>query len=594
MDFTSQLMKKYRSFFSLPSKSKLAAQIMLIGMFFCTFSYWLAFGSEGMAIGLIDGAISLGLSGIICGHIVSKKDGFLTARRALGLMLFGIIFVGIGILIGGFLAKAFGNGAILERTYFLSCGVVVVYEYIVLAAVSKTKDFRGGLESLVQPASIVFAHSIVLYLFERTFFADRFIMFGLTCIASIVTAKLYYSRIEGVGKKILGVGSVSLFRSLIASLILDESEFLENDLKRISLKKDVEVRTLSFKNENGICVLVAPLVHPGPFRNLGGAALPTALAESLAGAGRVPVIFHTPTTHEDDPVSGEDCRRIISAVVNANYSEGNANASKPASCKVGRVTVTVQIFGSTPLIVITRSPIPTEDLPRHVHEICIEKLAEYGYSDGVIVDAHNSMDATYEEFEKQDEEDLLVALEGALREAGSEKGELFAGFAQSRLEGFSRRDGIGEGGVMVIVTRVNGHKAAFVSLDGNNLLCGIRERIKEELFKLGYGISEVATTDTHVVTGTAGGQGYHVLGKVISEKVLVEKIVQAIREAESRISECRVEFSKHVVEGVSLLGQEGLGMLWAITEESIHVAKRGLVWLLGVPIICAAVLFLLL
>ncbi len=594
MDFTSQLMKKYRSFFSLPGRATLAIQIVLAGIFFSSISYWLAFGLEGLIIGLTDGAISLGLSGIICGHVVGKKDDFLTARRALGLMLFGIIFVGMGVLIGGLFANIFGEGAILERIYFLSCGVVVVYECIVLETVSRAGAFGEDFKSLLQPASTVSLHSIVLYLFGRSVYAEGFIMFGATSIVSILTAKLYYSKIEGVGKKILGVGSLSLFRSLIASLILDESEFLENDLKKISVKKDVEVRTLSFRNEYGRCLVVAPLVHPGPFRNLGGAALPTSLSEILSDSGIVPIIFHTPTTHEDDPVLGEDCKRIISAVLETNYSEGIANASKPTSSKVGRVTVSVQIFGKTPLVVITRSPIPTEDLPRHVHEICIEKLSKYGYSDGVIVDAHNSMDDTYEAFEKQDEEDLLVALEEALEKATAETGDLFAGFSQHRLDGFSRRDGIGEGGVMVLVTRVNGIKAAFVSLDGNNLLRGLRERIKEEISKLGYEISEVATTDTHVVTGTAGGQGYHVLGKVVPEKILVEKIIQTVIEAESKISKCRVEFSKHIVQDVSLLGQEGLRILWSITEESIYVAKRGLVWLLGIPIICATILFLLL
>lgn len=585
-------MKKYRSFFSLPSKSFLAVQIMLIGMLFCTISYWLALGSEGITVGLIDGAISLGLSGIICGHMICKKDGFLTARRALGLILFGIIFVGIGILIGGLLAKAFVNSLILERTYFLTCGVVVVYEYIVIAAVSKDKGIRELFESLAQPTSIVLVHSAVIFIFEGILFAYGVLMFILTCAVSIMTAKLYYSRIEDVGKKILGVGSVSLFRSFIASFILDESEFLENDLKRLSVTKDVEIRTLSFKNENGRCLLVAPLVHPGPFRNVGGAALPTALAESLAGAGIVPLIFHTPTTHEDDPVSSEDCRRAISAVINANYSEGDFKASKPSSSKVGRVTVTVQIFGKTPLVVITRSPIPTEDLPRHVHDICIKKLAEKGYFDGVVVDAHNSMDKEYEPFEKQDEEDLLAALEKSLA-AAEETGDLFAGFSQSRLEGFTRKDGIGEGGVMVLVTQVNSCKAAFVSLDGNNLMCGIRERIKEELSKIGYEISEIATTDTHVVTGTAGGQGYHVLGKIVPEGALIKKIVKTVKEAESKISKCGVEFSKHVLRDVNLLGQQGLEMLWSLTEESIHVAKRGIVWLLGAPIIFATVLFLI-
>jgi len=45
---------------------------------------------------------------------------------------------------------------------------------------------------------------------------------------------------------------------------------------------------------------------------------------------------------------------------------------------------------------------------------------------------------------------------------------------------------------------------------------------------------------------------------------------------------------------VNLLGEDGLRILWSITEESIHVAKRGLIWLVGIPVVCAAALFLLL
>jgi len=571
----------------------LIVQVVLFGILFCVIAYWLALGTEGITVGMIDGAFSLGISGIISGYIIGNKDGFLTRRRALGLALFGIVFIGMGILIGGLFARAFGSGGILERAYFLSCGVVVVYEYVVLKAVSKSKRSGVVLESIVQPGLIVLAHSMVLYFFEGKLFTNGFFMFGLTCTVSILTAELYYSQIEKVGERISGVGTLSLFKSFIASLILDQSEFLENDLKKISLKRDVEVRTLSFRNQKERCLAVAPLVHPGPFRNLGGAALPTALASSLADAGVVPLIFHTPTTHEDDPVSSEDCRRIIDTAVAASYMERDGYASKPVRSKAGRVTVTLQIFGRTPLVVISRSPVPTEDLPRRVHEICVEKLAEYGYSDGVIVDAHNSMDETYEAFERRDEEDLLAALKDALEKAASETGELYAGFSHSRLEGFSRRDGIGEGGVMALVTQVNGHKAAFISLDGNNLLCGIAEKIREEIFRRGYEVSEVATTDTHVVTGTAGGQGYHILGKVVPEAALIESITRAVREAESKISKCRVEFSKHAVKDVNLLGEDGLRILWSITEESIHVAKRGLIWLVGIPVVSAVVLFLL-
>jgi putative membrane protein len=60
------------------------------------------------------------------------------------------------------------------------------------------------------------------------------------------------------------------------------------------------------------------------------------------------------------------------------------------------------------------------------------------------------------------------------------------------------RDGIGPLGVRVAVTDVDGQTTAYVLVDGNNMVPGLRTRIVETLDDL-VDASEVMTTDTHIV-----------------------------------------------------------------------------------------------
>lgn len=572
-------------------------QIILFSPFFAAISYWLASGDEGAFFGLLDGLLSLAATAIIFGCIISledsKRQGFFTFRRALGLALFGVFFAGVGILFGGALSKVFEDAKLLERIYYLICGFIVVYEYTVLAAVSNASRFDAAIKSIIQPALILSVHTTLAFYLRNLDYSRYLLDFLVMCGVALIVSNIYYRRIEGVGKKLSGLGSISLFKSFITSLILDKTELLEKDLQKISIRKDVEIRELNFLTDKEEAKLVAPLVHPGPFRKVGGAMLPTILAEFLSEKNITPIVFHTPTTHEEDPVLSEDCNRIVSTIINSREFGGTGIATKAASKKVGKVTVTVQVFDSTPLIVISRSPIPTEDLPPQVNEFCLKKIREFGYSDGIVVDAHNSMENTYEPFEEKDFADLAMALELALKEIESAKGQLKAGFVKLNLEGYSRKDGIGDGGVMALVTQVEEQRAAFVSIDGNNMVSGLRDKIRAELEKLGYSVSEIATTDTHIVTGMTAGQGYFVLGKAIPEKVIMKKVIEAVEAADSKKANCAVKFSKHVVENVHLLGKGGLEALWIITEESIQTAKRGLLLLLGIPALVATVLALL-
>jgi len=409
-------------------------------------------------------------------------------------------------------------------------------------------------------------------------------------IISLLLSRLYFNSIANVGKELVGYSSILMLQGFLDALVLDKIGIIEGILKALAEESDVEIKTFEMENGSQRAVVVAPFFHPGPFRDIGSSKLPTRIAVEFLKKDVLPIVFHTPTTHEKDLILKNDCERVIETILSDDSGSGSTSAYPMVSGKSGSITITAQIFDEKPLVVISRAPLPTEDLPEYVNTFCMEKIVKKGYSDGAVIDAHNSMVANFTELTEEDRQNIAISLEDVLNQAkAGGKGILKAGFSNVGLEGYSIKDGIGQAGIMAMVTEVNNVKGAFVSVDGNNMIVGLRDKIKDALDAVGFRLAEITTTDTHVVTGHTSGEGYFPLGKAIPEKYLIEKIVEAVGKADSRKAECSVKFSKRKVEGVYLLGDRGLENLWKVTNDSFRVAKRG-VLVLSILLIGAGVL----
>ncbi|MEM1753840.1 MAG: DUF2070 family protein, partial [Candidatus Methanomethylicaceae archaeon] len=176
----------------------------------------------------------------------------------------------------------------------------------------------------------------------------------------------------------------------------------------------------------------------------------------------------------------------------------------------------------------------------------------------------------------EDKNDLLNALDYCLNELKKDPGNKpLIGFANSKLEGYTVKQGFGDGGIMVMVVEVEGQKTAYVVFDGNNMVVGLREEIIEELRKEGFEVSEVATTDTHVVVGWRAREGYLPIGKNVDKGIILKKVVELVKEAYSKKEECSINYSKITIENLHFLGYEGMERLWAVTDSSIKRAKKG-------------------
>ena len=79
---------------------------------------------------------------------------------------------------------------------------------------------------------------------------------------------------------------------------------------------------------------------------------------------------------------------------------------------------------------------------------------------------------------------------------------------------------MGTGGITATVVQVEKQKTAYVVIDGNNMISGLREKILAALTSAGFDESEIITTDTHTVTaiiiGQGGGRrGFHPVGEAM-------------------------------------------------------------------------------
>ncbi len=124
---------------------------------------------------------------------------------------------------------------------------------------------------------------------------------------------------------------------------------------------------------------------------------------------------------------------------------------------------------------------------------------------------------------------------------------------------FSLKDGMGTGGITALVVEVENQKTAYVIIDGNNMVPGLREKIIDSLSSIGFGESEVFTTDTHAVSALiTGGRGYHPVGEVMDHEVLIRHIIEATKKAETNLETSTAGFLRFVVPQVRVIGEARL------------------------------------
>ena len=334
---------------------------------------------------------------------------------------------------------------------------------------------------------------------------NHFELLVVTCVIYAAGVYVFIRVIDRPWQRSLGVSVLDFIRGFVG-YVAEESQELEDFFEKLGEEAVVPVTVLAFRRPDGTqkARFVLPMIHPGPMGEIGGGNFPVRVAEHTDGLVFPP---HATAGHDFNLVTEREVDGILDAIDAAQEDlTYHAEATRSVRTQSGEATMLGQRFGDDALLVATYAPGFADDVEYGVGLSVAAEARTTGLDDVLLVDAHNSNDG----LEGDDlghvtpgserAFDMLTAGKQAGRRLGEHPGgPIRLGVAWDPTE-WDALDGIGPLGVRVAVVEVNGQHTAYVLIDGNNMVPGLRERVVESVTAHdAIDVAEVMTTDTHIV-----------------------------------------------------------------------------------------------
>jgi len=570
----SKITRRYSSLFTLPSHKK----IVLLLCALCLVGGVLGIlpllpSPYGFGIGLLFG-IAVFLATLFSDFLIRlsfmRADPIFSLRRCSGLSLFSNLIWFFVIFFGDIFSHLLGNWNIWAKVFFLGFCVVLLLRLVVFLTVAFADRWKTLLSSFLQPVLCVIP----------VFFMDLavpLIFLSISVPAIILTVFLFAFFLNCVGERALGVPSLSLFRAFLANWTEELNEPIERFLEQLGSEQDIKISSLAFRaKEKMKAVMIVPALHPGPFKNVGSSLLPFMVQDALEKKFSCVVsVPHGLFGHEFDLASQVQNQKVLDAVADiTDFSSFSSRSTPFIRVEKGKAKASCQVFGKCAILTLTLAPETTEDLPQELDLTVPNEAVRQRLSSAIVVNAHNSIGGPFDLSEVAGS--LEEAATASLVRAFSHQFMPFeVGAAKVVIKEFGVKDGMGLGGITVVVTKVGEQKAAYVTIDGNNMVSGLREKILSSLKEIGINDGEVLTTDTHAVTGVSlTPRGYHPLGEAISHEKLIGWIKQATLNAVEDLKPADVAWCTKIVPKVKVIGRSQIEALCGLTEKTLHEAKK--------------------
>lgn len=529
----------------------------------------------------------------ILGQIVTTsvmlRDEVFTFRRLMGLEVLSWALTPV-ILPASAVVQSFGIGPSWQTSIVFVVTVSLPIRMLSFVSLTDRSVPRRILASLVVPVFV----SAALILSGAPEALGIVIALSLVSVVSIAGIVRLLQSIDREGRSKVGAPPMRLFRAFLLHWLNRDPESLEENLTQLGLDDDIRTNVIAFFGKNGRRkgALIVSSFHPGPYRDLGSGGLPSQLKKHVEQRiGGIVLVPHGISGHQSNIISRKDVARFLGHV-ESNYpvKPTTATASVMVRGAMESAKASGQLFDHTALITLTLSPENMEDLPRQLGET-IRATAESSGFGVAVVDSHNSMSVETIVTPAQAEQLALAAKDAVRSLNGADQSGFKAGFSDDSLHDFRLEDGIGPGGVSVLVVSNQGQRVAYVTIDGNNMEPGFRETILSSLGDLGIADGEVMTTDTHLVTGLVRSPlGYYPVGAHVDKDRLVARIKNTVRRAIDDLEDSSLGFSNSSVR-LRVLGKETFQNLTSYIRQ-VGSRVRSLFYVLELVCITIALLVL--
>ena len=586
--------KHYSSMFSLPSLKKALFAVGITCIAGVNIVDFVLFPSiTSLLLGFSLFAVTL-LADSAISQLVLKRDPIFTMRRTLVLSLVGWLFWFVLLSLGAGLSLWLG-WLVWIKCSLLGYAVVLTLRVMVFTATANLAQWRQLVSIFLQPTLCILAFLVFWISISSISFLQVFLFVILAPIISYTSVYLILNSIERLGKSKYSLSSLSLFKAFLLNWVTDLNQPLEKYLEEMGEDTNIKVSLLKFDSSKPKAAILLPLVHPGPFKNIGSSLLPSILKHRFEKEFNCDACVPLGILgHELDLASQTQNYKIVSHIIaSANFSATKAFASQSVRVQEGVANVICQLFGDTVLASFSLAPKTTEDLPQELGNIVSAEAKKYGLKHAIVINAHNSLNDVI------DTEDNVFALQVAASKCLQKVASLptspfMVGSATVYAKEFTLKQGMGAGGITALSFEVDKQKTVYVVIDGNNMISGLREKILEHLVSLGFDQSEVFTTDTHSVSAlVTGRRGYHPIGEIMDQDVLLRYIGEAAKKAKDNFEAAKVGYKSFTVPRVRVIGTEHLNSISTLVDKSIAKAKQMAIPIFGFESLILLLLLLL-
>jgi len=533
----------------------------------------------------------LGLSSFLgtCGlYLIVTDDGSpLDPRRTAGSVIFGnliwFIMGLIGVLIDSTISVQFYE--IRFWTVGASLGYLM-YAFLV-NALSDHRQARNFVAAGIPLTLWVILELLLAPLDEAVPVLSGLWFVTLPVILAIATIGVHYlyRSVSIPFERDLGINGPALLRAFGHDYLSGNPVPIDRLLTEISTTQDVPMEIILFRDSMNTSELIAcgviQYVHPGPFRDVGSSGLPSVIMEHVEEKYNVPTfVMHGTCTHQQNLTTKDDYQKVLDEIDRLiENTAGHSKISGPHWTDGQKFKVWTLFAGENVLVITTSAPDFTDDIALEVGysaaNMVRQRLPEIK---GVaIVDAHNCINDHAISVVSGDPEahEYVGSVSGAVFSNLNEpKSTVSVGVYQVYPSNISPTEGIGPGGISALSLIYNDNKFVLISVDGNNMESGFRERIISALKAQGYDEAEVVTTDTHVVNAISlSSKGYPPVGRIKPDETL-DHILVASMKAREKAKSAEVGLGFGLVRGIRTLGEKGFDILTQDITEAAGIAKR--------------------
>jgi len=382
--------KHYSSLFSLPSYERsltIVAAICLAGVTLT--AYAVTQNPLSLVLGFVVFAATVATD-LLVSKVILKGDPIFNKRRTASISFVGwLIWVALAAL--GAVLSMFLGWILWVEMVLLGFAAVVTLRTIVVSSTSTSSKPRQILSILLQPTLCTAAFMA----FWTTLTANLLQFLPFIVISPIIGYAAVYlllNSIDRLGKN-FQLPSMPLFRAFLLNWVMGQNAPLETHLEEMGEDADINVSLLKFDAAKPQAAIIVPLVHPGPFSNIGSSLLPSMLKHDFETQYNCSAC--TPLGilgHELDLASQAQNRRIVAEVLSkAQIQAANAQASPFTRETDGAAIASCQIFGDTALLSFSLAPNTTEDLPQELGCMVEEEAKNLGLKHAIVVNAHNCL-----------------------------------------------------------------------------------------------------------------------------------------------------------------------------------------------------------